>query len=799
CTAVQCGDGMHNAAAGEECDDAGESAACNADCTSSRCGDGIRNSSAGEFCDDGGETATCDIDCTPVECGDGTPNAAAGEDCDDAGESAACNTDCTTARCGDGVANSSAGEFCDDAGETATCDVDCTAVQCGDGTHNAAAGEDCDDAGESAACDADCTTPRCGDGIFNLAAGEDCDDGNLVDGDGCDSNCTATACGNGIVTAGEDCDGDGSGNGGETASCDVDCSLAECGDGTQNATAGEACDDAGQSASCDGDCTQVICGDGTLNAAAGEDCDDGNEIGGDCCSPTCVAEPGCQHLRCPDRGELTLFAGVGRSCTQDLDCPVGTCDPVLGRCRTVTELDTGTTGISHDADINDDVLTKGRLFCAGPPPCGECTVEGIDPEPGNCRCSNDTRQVCDQPFEADADDCGGAVCDCYFGAPFPLSSGGIAACVLNRFAEDISGTANVDIGSGRIAANLKTKVFLGINNFIPCPTCVGDSTFGDGVRDGTCVDGESDGLPCDASGENSTFPNVLEDKVCDGDLSTPCQVDSDCKWCSGDGQTSCNEDLDCDPPGGPGGTCVGPGGNCLLVAKSPAGGFYSLDCLPEVGANISGDGLQIGLTQTTGTSSLPTASLPCGFPFFGASCQCRQCSGDTTVPCASNAECAAAGLGTCSSLGSGTNQGPNGCQAGTCVAIEGGEAECQGAGAPPPEHFCDGVLRGNGQGFISCSDDTECSTSATGVVGAGFCTQALTRECFLPDITATGVADPHAPVGVATFCIPPTSSGGINGVVGLPGPGRVTNQAKARTFCAGDRNVQYQPGVGGCP
>jgi hypothetical protein len=44
------------------------------------CGDGIVH--AGEECDDTGESASCDADCTLAACGDGVVNAAAGESCD---------------------------------------------------------------------------------------------------------------------------------------------------------------------------------------------------------------------------------------------------------------------------------------------------------------------------------------------------------------------------------------------------------------------------------------------------------------------------------------------------------------------------------------------------------------------------------------------------------------------------------------------------------------------------------------------------------------------------------------------
>jgi MYXO-CTERM domain-containing protein len=253
-----CGDGILTIP--EECDDSGESAACDDDCTFAACGDGLVNMTALEECDDSGESGACDLDCTLAVCGDGTINMTAGEACDDMGESVTCNADCSVAACGDGVTNVAAGEECDDSGESATCNADCTMAVCGDSIVNNTAGETCDDGGRSAACNADCTSASCGDGLVNM-------------------------------TAGEECDGDGMGVPGETGTCDDDCTTAMCGDGVVNASAGEDCDDvAGETDVCDADCTVVECGDTVLNTSAGEECDDGNTEDGDGCAADCTEE-----------------------------------------------------------------------------------------------------------------------------------------------------------------------------------------------------------------------------------------------------------------------------------------------------------------------------------------------------------------------------------------------------------------------------------------------------------------------------------------------------------------------------
>lgn len=69
----------------------------------------------------------------------------------------------------------------------------------------------------------------------------------------------------------------------------------ECGDGTLDIELGEACDDGVDNGDAPGacrlDCTLPICGDGVVDSPE-ESCDDANDVGGDGCTPDCVAEEG---------------------------------------------------------------------------------------------------------------------------------------------------------------------------------------------------------------------------------------------------------------------------------------------------------------------------------------------------------------------------------------------------------------------------------------------------------------------------------------------------------------------------
>jgi hypothetical protein len=445
----------------------------------------------------------------------------------------------------------------------------------------------------------------------------------------------------------------------------------------------------------------------------GEECESPLDCtGGAGCSPSCTCQCAFADPQCPSVMELTALARTGAEIT-------------------ATEEDWGTTGLAHDSDVVDGSRLALGITCggSGPAACSQCEILGLDTDAGNCRCANDNRTQCDQPFMADGDDCGGATCECYLAPPTPRSNGNTPVCLVSRISASPNGTWNVDNGQGAIDLSVGRRVYLGDTLVEPCPSCEGDITANDGVRDGVCARGANDGASCDANGSDATFP-------------------------------------------------------------APGGGESSYDCFPSLGKLVSApSGLAIDLTLSTGASSL-TAAVDCGFaPDFPDTCHCGTCSGDDTRPCTSDAECAVLALGTCET--------PNitfadACQSpGDCSDAGGGEGECSSG---PTDLSCDGVVRANGDGFVSCQTNVDCDPINIGI-DAGDCTLAKTRECFLPTIQAQGSASTSQPVLAAIGCSARASSAGVNTVIGLPGPLRVRLEAETVFRCAGNPAFTYP----GCP
>jgi hypothetical protein len=469
------------------------------------------------------------------------------------------------------------------------------------------------------------------------------------------------------------------------------------------------------------------------------------------------------------------------TCSATCQCPCPSIVDFEGNAGTLGILDTGWTGLAHDATIVDEgKLTVDITSCpgsdAGTRPCGVCTFSGPIANPNaaqypagpggdinNHRCTNNNSVVCanntpcfqqcvggtnDGAACTSATACpGGGVCpaagtcEWIFGTYLPLAAGGVSTCVGNRVNGAISGTANVETGTTASTANLISTVYTGPTLAQPCPHCTGDPTENDGIRGGTCTGGQRNGRTCDINGShpNSQF------------------------------------------------------------------GSTSLDCQPLVGGVIAN--LPINLSNTTGTltHTLSAASPNCRAPGFTSfKCHCDTCNNSAQEPCDDNGDCPdppgpIAGIcGGARCVGGGNagaactvpSQCPGGactrpgaatlfnqCDDATCSPDGGNEGICA---AGPFDLFCEPV-----ETFRGCTTNADCP------FGGDTCTLGKFRECFLDNgviggaVTAQGVADPPVadesdPTLAALFCIGPTTSGAVNGAAGIPGLGKIELPGHAR-------------------
>ena len=141
------------------------------------------------------------------------------------------------------------------------------------------------------------------------------------------------------------------------------------------------------------------------------------------------------------------------------------------RVRAGAEIDLGWTGMAHDQPWPAEQRLRFDLDCAAD---GACTLGGG--EPGEI-----------------------------FGAPVPLSSGGIPVCVVNRLRESLGGSVNAASGCGEIRLRLLSSVFTAGDVAHPCPVCRGDVAPNDGRKDGRCEGGASSGAPCDTNAASALF------------------------------------------------------------------------------------------------------------------------------------------------------------------------------------------------------------------------------------------------------------------------------------------------------
>ncbi len=423
-------------------------------------------------------------------------------------------------------------------------------------------------------------------------------------------------------------------------------------------------------------------------------------------------------------------------------CKLGSADLFLhagsGERHTSSKFEMGYNGPLEDADLVDGFHGSVGLACNDD--CVDCqvTLDPVKSQPYSfCRCDNDPRIHCDTIAAADNDDCGGGLCSCMFAPPLPLSAWGSPTCLVNKIVSQLDGTADGGTGVATVTLFNTAVVYLGETLAAPCPVCLGDDSANDGLRDGTCSGGAQDGQTCD---QNSNSPDF-------GPLSYDCQ---------------------------PGGVVLSPG----LKLKFA---ITTVDA-PQIATDLS-DGAN---------------------PVF-----CLQCSGDPLVGCSSNSDCAVLSLGTCS-LNTGGAAHANSCSDGICSVVT-STNELGTCASDPSDKYCDDFVRSDGGGILQCTSNLDCALSASNCPNGscGQCTLAQARSCFTDPFGAAGTAGmPGATVSsgafgagmAATLCVPATSVGPVDQLVGLPGPGRVRFDFDFETRCASDPAVTYEaPGGSNCP
>lgn len=313
-----------------------------------------------------------------------------------------------------------------------------------------------------------------------------------------------------------------------------------------------------------------------------------------------------------------------------------------------TVLSTGWTGTAHNVDLPNRFIELNDIVCDAD--CANCTLTLDTDKDGltaPCRCEGDSTATCDKVNVPDPDNCGpiNNTCNCNFGPPLSLSSGGVPVCILNRFTADHIGTVDLGTGQWIDAFTLNSKVHLGDNTALqPCPICENDITPLDGVRDGSCSGGVRATLPCDTtaihpdfgpmshecppasvtnvSGSGLVIPLALsdQDSVLNAELpcDSPAGAECHCRVCSTDANIGCSSNDDCTAAGA--GECTGGGG----AGVSPNGcsdGVCNADGYCDVGPI---DTYCDGITRANGNGFIECTTTADCTPLGAGSCTLEQ-------------------------------------------------------------------------------------------------------------------------------------------------------------------------------
>lgn len=498
--------------------------------------------------------------------------------------------------------------------------------------------------------------------------------------------------------------------------------------------------------------------------------------------PPCAATPANTATPCP-------------TATPGVVCPSQVVTEANGPG---VDLDTGWTGQSHDGhapSLNRLTLNVGVCSMPDSSTCGVCPTSGPVTNAGGTVYANH-RCVLDTSIQCSVDgDCGvNGPCSFFFGSPLPLSAGGVSVCVTNQITAPVTGTVDVEGGTNQVTIQLLSRVHTGPTVDRPCPTCDTLRCHGGSNNAAICTTGtECPGGFCGLS--CSGGPHDTNACVVNGVTGLFGPVSFDCPPSPGANvgnlpitlaystgtqtRTLSAANPACRAPGFSGDKCFCD--TCNNAAATPC--TSNADCV-LAGATVCGGRRCLGGTNNGAPCAVNSecpGTLACGFPGTATKpndCDDSTCSSVTTCVGGCNDFLNCTGAFKCvggandSALCTVDSECPGGscdeqCPGGACVA--GNEGTCA---AGPFEQFC--VI----DTFRQCISNGDCPR-----VGDS-CTLGKFRDCFTDNggiggsVTVTGVPYPtcgNTGTGAAgaLFCVPPTSSGSVNSVSGLPGLGRI--------------------------
>ncbi|MFH1109197.1 MAG: DUF4215 domain-containing protein [Planctomycetota bacterium] len=644
-----CGDGVKQAS--EECDTRGDTAQCDRDCTLPKNGDGLVNAAFGEECDDGNtiDTDGCRNNGKLAVCADGVVQARV-EECDNgAGNSnapdAACRPDCKRRRCGDGVEDPAAGEQCDDgnASDVDACVGACKDARCGDGFLWLDGGtEQCDPPNPAARCEVGCVLRDCGNGA-DTDPGEECDDGDFDNTDACLNNCQDACCGDGVILVGvEECDGGGAADCTTAVDTAVDtpicngaaapnpCRLSSCGDNYVNTAAGEECDDGNNSDTdaCRNNCKTAGCGDGVVRAGA-EECDDGNIVDTDACRNN------CQDAECGDGVIRTGVEECDDANNVDNDGCRNNCK--LPKCgdgveQGAEECDDGNT-IDTDACRNNcqDAECGDGVVRAGPEECDDGNNIDTDACRNNCHvafCGDGVVRAgveeCDDGNSTDTDACRNNCQNAECGDG--VVRAGVEQCDDGNNIDTDACRNNCNTaacGDGVVRAGVEECDDGNSTDTDACRNNCQDAECGDGVER-TGVEECDDGNTIDSD----TCRNNCKDAFCgDGvrqvgleqcdDAGESAACDDDCTFARcGDGKRNSSANEVCDDGN------ENNGDGCKSNCRDTETGFTCTGSAPTICTPICGDGMVVGgeLCDDGFADACGTCNATCSGPGSGSVC-----------------------------------------------------------------------------------------------------------------------------------------------------------------------------------